>query len=183
MTRTPTGQDRRSAWPRELASLFERSITCEYASLTRAGVPVTWPVVPFVGDGGRTLDVTTGLTYPAKAERARRDPRVALLFSDPTGCGIPDAPVALVQGLAAVRDADLQANTDRYLRAAAAKFPRAFTTTSWLLMRSKTWYWTRVWIEVTPLRVLWWPGGRLDVAPREWRAAPEVTAPPSDPAP
>ena len=37
-----------------------------------------------------------------------------------------DAPVVLVQGLATVRDADLQTNSDRYVRLALAKAPEMF---------------------------------------------------------
>ncbi len=73
------------SWPAELGEVFERELTCEYASLTRSGSPVTLPSTPYVGNG--TLDVSTGLTYPAKAERARRNPKVALLFADPIGAG------------------------------------------------------------------------------------------------
>ena len=113
-----------ATWPRELLDVFERAITCEYASLTRAGAPVTVPTTPYLGAAG-TIDVSTGLTYPAKAERARRNPRVALLFADSLGAGRSDAPVVLVQGHAAVRDADLQANTDRYVRASMKKLPAA----------------------------------------------------------
>jgi hypothetical protein len=54
-----------------------RFVTTEYASLTTSGRPITWPVTPFRGDTGTTIDVSTGVTYPLKAERARRDPRVA----------------------------------------------------------------------------------------------------------
>src|ERR671932_2116676 len=81
-----------AGWPEELLPLFERAITVEYASLTRANTPVTYPVTPYVGEDGRTLDVSTGLTYPAKAERARRNPKVALLFADPVGAGLADPP-------------------------------------------------------------------------------------------
>ena len=74
-----------AGWPEEVLPLFERAITAEYASLTRANTLVTYPVTPYVGEDGLTLDVSTGLTYPAKAERARRDPKVALLYPDPLG--------------------------------------------------------------------------------------------------
>ena len=91
-TKNPMG------WPKELLPLFERALTVEYASLTRDGAPVTYPLTPYVGDDATTLDVSTGLTYPAKAGRARRNPKVALLYSDAVGSGLEEAPVALVQG-------------------------------------------------------------------------------------
>jgi hypothetical protein len=77
-------------WPQETRSIFERAITVEYASMTRSGAPITVPVTPFMGENGATLDVSTGLTYPTKAERARRNPRVALLYADHIGSGLAD---------------------------------------------------------------------------------------------
>ena len=67
--------------------------------------------------------MTTGVGYPKKAEDARRNPRVALLFSDPTGSGIESGIRVLVQGTAEVDDADLDANRERYRRESAAKLP------------------------------------------------------------
>ena len=43
-------------------------------------------------DGG-AIDVTTGLGYPKKANDAAANPKVALLFSEPTGSG-PCSPAA-----------------------------------------------------------------------------------------
>jgi hypothetical protein len=169
-------------WPRELLEVFERALTCEYASLTRAGAPVTVPTTPYVGAGG-TLDVSTGLTYPAKAERARRDPRVALLFADPIGAGASDTPVVLVQGHAAVRDADLQANTDRYARLSVSKLPGSVEGQPRALLRRLAFYYARIWVEITPLRIRWWPDRTLSGEPRAWQAGPGVETPASDPTP
>jgi hypothetical protein len=163
------------------AALAERALVCEYASLTRDGRPVTWPVTPYAEDG-TTVDVSTGLTYPAKAERARRDPRVAVSFSAGAD-GMPDAPVVLVQGLATVRDADLQAGLDRYLRQTRAKMPQTYQGLPTFAIRRMDWYLARIWVQVTPLRVLSWAGGRLDREPEVWHAPEGTTAPPSDPAP
>jgi hypothetical protein len=162
---------------------IERFITTEYASVTRSGAPVTWPVTPYAGEDRSTIDVSTGLTYPLKAERARRNPRVALSFSHSVGSGVPDAPTVLVHGLATVRDADLRATSSRYLHAAAGRFPEQFSMLPRWQLRRMDWYWTRLWVNVTPVRVLWWERGDLTVAPLEWRAAPGTTAPPSDPVP
>lgn len=171
----------RPPWPEEILPILERAITCDYATLTRAGNPVTWPVTPYLGDD--TLDVSTGLAYPMKAERARADPRVALLFADPVGSGLADPPTVLVQGLARVRDADLQANTDRYVERSFGKLPAPWRRVPSIVVRANAWYWARIWVEVTPLRILWWPGGRADRPPRTWAAPPDTSAPPSDPAP
>lgn len=172
-----------AGWPDELVEVFDRSITAEFVTLTRAGTPVTVPTTPYVGAGGDTLDVSTGLTYPAKAERARRDPRVALLFADPVGSGIAGPPVVLVQGLATVRDSDLQANTDRYVGASTAKLPDATRGQPRAVLRRMAWYYARIWIEVTPLHIRWWPGRRLDEPACEWNAPEGTAAPLSDPAP
>jgi hypothetical protein len=169
-----------AGWPAELTGVFERTITCEYASLTRAGAPVTVPTTPYVGGG--TLDVSTGLTYPAKAERARRNPKVALLFADPIGAESGERAVVLVQGHAAVRDADLQANTDRYVRLSMAKLPAASKGQPKALLRRLGYYYARIWIEITPSRIRSWPDRDLAQGPQEWRN-PAANTPQSDPEP
>jgi len=158
-------------------------VTTEYASLDRKGSPVTWPVTPYLGANGQTIDVSTGLTYPVKAERARRNPKVTLSFSQPRGSGLEQPATFVVQGLATVRDADLRANSARYLAVSNARFPQTYAITPTALLRSMAFYWSRIWVEVTPVRVLWWPNGDLDNAPQRWLPAAAVTAPPSDPAP
>jgi hypothetical protein len=168
-------------WPAELGEVFQRAIACEYASLTRVGAPVTAPATPYIGEG--TIDVSTGLTYPAKAERARRNPRVALLFADPIGAGEDPGPVVLVQGHAAVRDADLQANTDRYVRDSMAKLPASTKGQPKLLLRRLAYYYARIWVEVTPLRMTWWPDRELAGPGQQWSARPDPALPESDPPP
>jgi len=170
-------------WPIEVRAVLARSLTAEYASLTRSGVPVTVPTTPYVEDRRRTIDVSTGLTYPAKAERARRDPRVCLLFADPIGSGLPDAPVVLVQGLASVRDSDLQANTDRYVRLSSTKLPETTAGRPKFFLRRMAWYYARIWIEITPLHMRWWPSRSLEGPVSRWEAPEGTAAALSDPAP
>jgi hypothetical protein len=173
--------DLRDGWPAELSGVFEQALTCEYASLTRAGTPVTVPSTPYVGEG--TLDVSTGLAYPAKAERARRNPKVALLFADPIGAGPREPSVVLVQGYAAVRDADLQGNTDRYARVAMAKLPAATKGQPRVLLKRMRFYYARIWIEIVPQRISWWDNRDLTSEPQTWRADPGRPLPSSDPEP
>src|ERR687884_639405 len=109
--------------PAEVQKVFDRFITTEYTTIDRRGRPITWPVTPYYSPGDPCIDVTTGLGYPKKAHDAAANPKVALLFSDPTGSGIDPAPQVLVQGTADVDARDLDANRERYARESAAKLP------------------------------------------------------------
>lgn len=171
------------AWPDAVRQVLEHAVTVGYASISRTGTPIMIPVGPYVEPGARTVDVSTGLTYPAKAERARRNPKVCLLFADHVGSGLTDAPVVLVRGLATVRDADLQANTDRYVRQALAKTPEMMKGLPSFALRRLTFYFARIWIQVTPIEIMWWTSTALDHEPGRWLAPTGTTAPPSDPRP
>ena len=88
-------------------------------------------------------------------------------------CGRPDAqgpPTVLELGTAAVRDSDLQANTDRYLERSLRKIPAAIRQAPWFVLGAQSWYWTRMWIEVTPVKIMWWQHKKLDDPPRVWEA-------------
>ena len=168
--------------PEELVPLLVDNWACEYASLKKNGTPITIPLLSFPGEDGRTIDITTGLAYPSKAERARNNPKVCLLYSDPRATEVENPPVALVYGHATVYDSDLQANTDRYVQTFLPrskgfnKMPR-FILGWW---RSS---FARIWIAVTPLKILWWPEANIENPPKIWHAPIGTQAPPSDPKP
>src|SRR5216684_3894229 len=71
--------------PQPVQDVFAKFITTEYTTIDAAGRPIAWPVTPYYERGGPCIDITTGLGYPKKANDARENPKVALLFSDPTG--------------------------------------------------------------------------------------------------
>lgn len=170
-------------WPEECIPFFQRAISCEYATLTRDGQPLTYPITPHVGVDGRTLDVATGLAYPLKAERARNHNKVALLFSEPRGTRLEKPPTILVLGEAQVCDADLQANTDRYVALSMKKFSAMSRKLPEFMHRRGIWYYARIWVKVTPQTIHYWPEGRLDEAPLVWTAPEGTHAGPSDPKP
>ena len=68
--------------------VFDRFVTTELTTVGARQQPITWPVTPFYEPGAQTIDVTTGIGYPKKADDAKRHPSVSMLFSDPTGSGI-----------------------------------------------------------------------------------------------
>ena len=149
--------------PTEVQQVFDRFVTTEFTTVDGRGQPITWPLTPYYQPGDPCIDVTTGLGYPKKAKDARANPKVALLFSDPTGCGMDDAPQVLVQGTAQVDDRDLDANRERYRRELVQKLPGTKgQLPPKFLERLFDWYFTRVYVHVRPERIYVWHDG--DVA-------------------
>jgi hypothetical protein len=145
---------------------FERFITCEFTTIDARQQPIVWPVTPYYSPGSPTVDTTTGLGYPKKANDARRNPHVSLLFSDPTGSGIESGIQVLVQGTAEVDDRDLAANRERYEREAAAKLGGARAVRYPRILHGVLgWYVNRIYIKVRPERVFIWPAGKVTRPP------------------
>lgn len=153
--------------PADVQAVFDRFITTELTTIDQRGQPITWPVTPYYSPGAPCIDVTTGLGYPKKARDAAANPLVSLLFSDPTGSGLVDPPMVLVQGSAEVDDRDLDANRERYARESAQKLPdvgRLLPPRP--VRRFFDWYFTRIYIHVRPERVYVWPRGEVAGEPQ-----------------
>lgn len=99
--------------PSAVQSVFARFLTSEMTTVDERGQPITWPVIPRYRAGASCIDVRT-----QRADEARRNPQVALLFCDASGSGLHDPPMVLVQGIAAAPQrgseaADLQVRPER----------------------------------------------------------------------
>ncbi|MBA3262582.1 MAG: pyridoxamine 5'-phosphate oxidase family protein [Thermoleophilaceae bacterium] len=146
--------------PTGVQQVFDRFITTEFTTVDRRGQPITWPLTPYYRPGDPCIDVTTGLGYPKKANDARANPKVAMLFSDPTGSGLESASQVLVQGTADVDDRDLDANRERYKREIVEKLPATQSEMPpKVFERFIGWYLTRIYIHVRPERIYVWSDG------------------------
>lgn len=162
--------------PDEIAEALASAPMCQFATTTRAGAPINTELLLEVGSGG-TLDVSTGVAYPAKAERARRDPRVGLWIE------APDGPVVSVAALAAVRDADIAMNAERYVSRWGEMIRGLPGGDDDDVVGAAVWYWSRIYVECHPVSLAWWPSlDALDREPTRWVADP-APHPASDPAP
>ena len=79
-------------------------LTCEFATFSKDGTPIAWPVSALYQPESTTLLVSTTIGFPQKAINVRRDPRVSALYSDPTGSGSDDGVQVLLQGTAVCTD-------------------------------------------------------------------------------
>lgn len=163
--------------PKHVFAMIESGVVAEFATVSAAGVPIDTPTYYFPADDMTTLDLATGLPNPAKAERARRNPKIGLLIE-----GRPEEPVVVVRAHAAVRDGDLQSNAIRYL--AETGYKGISHGITWEQARQAITYWSRIIIENTPERIYWWDNhAALAGPPQVWNAAPRSDYPRSDPAP
>ena len=92
--------------PPDVEAVFRHFFTCEITTINKQGQPLTWPNLPYYDEPNGQLIVNSSIAFPVKTYNARRNPKVALLYSDPTGSGLPDPPAVLVQGDATVRELD-----------------------------------------------------------------------------
>jgi hypothetical protein len=163
--------------PRAVADLIRSCTIVEFGTVSSAGVPIDTSMIYFPSEGAQTLDVATGIGYPAKAERVRKNPKVGLLLE---GCG-PNEPVVSIAGMGAVRDTDLQANTQRYI--VETGFQR-ISRVPWSIGQRAVWYYCKIMVEITPARIMWWDShAAMDQPPQVWRAPANTAYPPSDPEP
>jgi Pyridoxamine 5'-phosphate oxidase len=158
-----------AALPPEVEAVFRNFRTCEFTTLAKDGTPITWPTLPFWDAAQGRFLVTTSIAFPQKAFNVRRNPRVSLLFSDPTGSGLSGAPAVLIQGDATAPDQIVTEveGSEEGLKMVFQRQPSSgIYSGSALMRRVMDWYYMRLLIYVTPRRIQWWPAGDFMVEPR-----------------
>jgi hypothetical protein len=158
--------------PPEVEDVFEEFRTCEMSTLARDGTPITWPTLPFWYSDKKRFTITTSIALAQKALNVRRNPRVSLLFSNPTASGLENPPAVLVQGDAEAPD-EIETSVAGFedeLRKASLRQPasRAYGNDP-LTRYFMDWYFMRLMIYVKPRRILWWPGADFWQDPFELR--------------
>lgn len=136
---------------------------CEFTTLSRDGTPTTWPTAArYEPENGRFL-ITTSIGFPQKVYNIRRNPRVSLLFSDPTASKLVSPAAVLVQGDASVSDSIVtsMAGLEDYWRENIfSRQPASEVISSNPMMRRMMdWYYMRLVIFVQTCRISWWPAG------------------------
>lgn len=153
--------------PPEVTAVFEAFRCCEFTTLNKQGMPVTWPVsAVYFPERGQFL-ITTSISFPQKVWNIRRNPNVSLLFSDPTGSGLTNPPTVLVQGSAMVSDEIVVLNEEmkRFWRELYQRQPSSRSYSSSALSRTlMSWYYIRWCISITPHVIHWYQEGNMQQA-------------------
>jgi hypothetical protein len=161
--------------PTSWRDIVDNYFTCEFTTLSRDGAPVTWPVSPRLLADGRFL-TTTSIGLPQKAFNIRRNPKVSMLFSEPTGSGVAEPGAVLIQGDAVTEDRvvtdlsdpDLSDPDLLALSQAIAERQPAGAIWSTRFGRRLLWpYYLRLLIYVRPRRALFWPTRDFTAIPEE----------------
>lgn len=155
--------------PADVEAVLRSFYTCEFTTLNARGEPLTWPVEPFFDAAAGEVVATASIAFPVKALNARRNPRVALLYSDPTGSGLGDPPAVLIQGDARVAESrEWTPRSEEQFKLSVLRQPdsRKFIANP-LARRLFTFYFQRLTITVQPRRILVWPHRRFADPPTE----------------
>ena len=158
--------------PSEVEDVFEEFRTCEMSTLARDGTPITWPTLPFWYSDEKRFTVTASIALAQKAFNVRRNPRVSLLFSNPTASGLENPPAVLVQGDAEAPD-EIETSVAGFEEELRKVYPRQPASRAYgndpFTRYFMDWYFMRLMIYVTPRRILWWPGSDFWREPFELR--------------
>jgi len=158
--------------PPEVEDVFEEFRTCEMSTLARDGTPITWPTLPFWYSDEKRFTITTSIALAQKALNVRRNPRVSLLFSNPTASGLENPPAVMVQGDAEAPD-EIETSVAGFEEELRKVYPRQPASRLYgndpLTRHFMDWYFMRLMIHVTPRRILWWPGADFWREPFELR--------------
>jgi len=141
----------------DVARVVDAYRTAEFATVNRAGTAIAWPAIPVYDPDAGTFTLTTSVALPTKAFNIRRQPRVSLLFSDPTGSGLDAPPQVLVQGRATCPDVVVSRpdGLERYWARLLSRQPngRGYGANA-VTRRMMDWYYFRLVITMTPETVV-----------------------------
>ncbi len=168
--------------PPEVEAVFQNYLTCEFTTLGRQGMPVTWPVLPIYWAARGQFIIMTSIGLPQKALNIRRDPHVSLLFSEPIGSGLDQPPAVLVQGEAEAPDEIMVSPEDfgpeltEMMKPQILRLVKNQPSMSLYLLNPVTrylmdWYFIRLMITITPTRIKWWPEGDFSRTPTRLEVA------------
>lgn len=157
--------------PSEVEAVLHHFFTCEITTINKGSQPLTWPNLPYYDVPQGRIVLTSSIAFPVKTYNARRNPKVGLLYSDPTGSGLTDPPAVLVQGDATVdemvKDEYQQLAIDIFVESTRRQPSARQYVGNGLARRLFLFYFQRIAVFVQPRRILVWPHRDFTQPPTE----------------
>jgi hypothetical protein len=158
--------------PPEIERLLDVALVAELTVVAAmSGRPITYPLIPLY-DGQHVL-MSSAVLFSRKLRHLKENPRVAVSLSDPVGVPAEPFARATILGDARVLDTeDPHSSWERLLPLWRAKEPAIDK-----LVKQRfglPLFFERVVIEISPVRVLYWPGGDTARAPQVLQPAVPV---------
>jgi general stress protein 26 len=141
--------------PPDVVKLLNAALTAELTVIDERGQLHTDPLIP-MWDGQHVL-MTSSVLFSRKLERIKANSKVSVSLSDPVACPVTPFLRATIQGDARVIDGDIHQDWERVLPIWSAKEPSVLKVMRFRFALPL--FWERSVIEITPRRVLVWPGG------------------------
>jgi hypothetical protein len=154
---------------RNVIAIVANYRTCEFTTVFRDGTPLTWPVsARFLRDGRFLL--CTSIGFPQKAFNIWRNPKVSLLFSEPTGSELSNSGAVLVCGDAVAQDrviSDMTSSPEMGgpVWQVAEGQPASKSMSSFLGRQLFPSYYWRIAIYVQPVDVFYWRTRHVTATP------------------
>jgi len=146
--------------PEPVTKLLDAALVGELTVIDGNGRPVTYPLIP-LWDGDKVY-LTSSTLFSRKLEHIRGNAKVSLSITDPESVG-GAIDRATIQGDARVIEEDPHGGWERLLPIWEKKEP---SIVYFLKARvALPLFFERALIEITPRRVLFWPGGDTTSAP------------------
>lgn len=155
----------RGILPSPVETLLDAALVAELTVADAGGRPISYPLIPLYD--GEHVFFTSAVLFSRKFEHIRSNPKVCVSLTDPVA--MPDAPPdrASILGTAVVLDKeDPHRAWERLLPLWRAKEPAIAK-----LVKQRfglPLFFERHVIEVTPVRVLYWPDGDTARAPQAY---------------
>jgi hypothetical protein len=140
---------------------LDAALVAELTVVDGGGRPVSYPLIPLWD--GRSIYMTSAALFSKKLRHIKANPKVSVALTDPVGVPAQPFSRATIEGDAVVHDGDLHSDWERMLPLWRAKEP---VIDKFVKMRfGIPLFFERSVIEIVPTRVLYWAGGRTDLAP------------------
>ncbi len=150
------------ALPQPAEDVFRRALVCEFTVISPSGRPITHPMIPLYDD--EKIYLHSSILFSKKLDHIKANPKVSIAITDLSAThGEPLTHRVTVQGDAVVVEDDPHTTWQRILPLWIEKEP--IVKEFYAKRVALPLFWERALIEITPRRVLVWPGGRTDRPP------------------